>query len=327
MSDDYQAYLEKRHARFQTPEEVVLAMASRATGRQAVALDKIVRGNDNEVYIVSAEGGDQCVVRICRGGEVRPQAEAWAMQQCAKAGVPVPTVHLVGRDDLDGQTVEFMVQSRVPGRPLSEVIEELTESELASVGRQAGEVLGKLHGIEVGGFYHLSQDGKWDFPTWRAVMDSAVRDRSAEKELILGAGFAEDEFAQMVELLRQYRDGFDCPQPVLCHGDFLSEHIFVDSNLHITGVLDFGGHQGGHPVHDFAVLSMAGTRLKPTMLLPGYPDSPFLADRFEQRLLLHRLSLEMGYLAHHMRIGHHPEIAANTHSLRETLDALNPRGQ
>jgi hypothetical protein len=47
-----------------------------------------------------------------------------------------------------------------------------------------------------------------------------------------------------------------------------------------------------------------------------------VADRFQLRLYLHKLTLDMGFLAHHVRIGHYAEIPENSRSLRETLECL-----
>ena len=82
----------------------------------------------------------------------------------------------------------------------------------------------------------------------------------------------------MLRLLERYRDDSACPQPILCHGDFLREHIFVDDDLRIRGVIDFGNYRGDHPIHDFAVLSIEDTGLEISRVLEGYPESLFLSD-------------------------------------------------
>ncbi|NIP26422.1 MAG: aminoglycoside phosphotransferase family protein, partial [Phycisphaerae bacterium] len=148
-----------------------------------------------------------------------------------------------------------MVQRKLPGTALSDRQKSLTQQELQAVFRQAGEILSKIHSIKVNGFYKRQADGSWDFATWQKVMISALKDRAAEKTFILASGFSEIEFNVMLGLLKKYKDEFACDQPVLCHGDFLPDHIFVDDHLVISGIIDFGEFQGGPPIHDFARLS------------------------------------------------------------------------
>ena len=74
--------------------------------------------------------------------------------------------------------------------------------------------------------------------------------RMAEKPFLLRAGFDESEIAFMYEAMA--RDwGFAGFAPVLCHGDFLPEHVFFDKSLNVTGVIDFGWYEGEHPMRDF----------------------------------------------------------------------------
>ncbi len=53
QNNAYQRYLEARHAAFATPRPLVDAMVRRATSQPATSLARLVRGNDNEVYIAT----------------------------------------------------------------------------------------------------------------------------------------------------------------------------------------------------------------------------------------------------------------------------------
>ncbi len=319
MPDDYAEYLERKHAAFQTPEAVVFEVVARATGEKPVSRTKLTRGNDSEVYIVATASGTDYVARIQRAGEIELQSEAALIEEARKAGAPAPRVDLASVLEHEGEQLEFMVQARVPGRPLSEVEARLSEDDWVRISRDVGEVLGRIHSVRVGGFYMRHADGSWDFPDWQPLMASTLRGRTSDEKWILAAGFNGDEFAQMMRLIERYATEFGCPEPVLCHADFLPDHIFVDDELRVSGVIDFGMAQGGPTIHDFATLAMVKTGLTPERVLAGYPESEDLRDRFDLRLHLHRLTLEMGFLAHHMRIKHYPEIRENTRGLRETF--------
>ena len=322
----YQSYLEARHAAFATPRPLVDAMVRRATSQPATSLARLVRGNDNEVYIARLPQGEDVVVRIHRSGSCSLAEEAWPLGMARSVGVPVPEVLLVDQV-VDGETaLEFMVETRVPGQPLEDRLPRLTQAERRHVFRQMGEVLARLHSIRVGGFYRRQPDGTWDFPDWSALMASAVRERAAERPWLRAAGFGDDEISCMVELIERYRREFTCAEPVLCHGDFIPAHVFVDDDLHISGVIDFGEYQGNHPIQDLATLSMmTGSRIEEGVRR-GYMGAALLDDRFALRLRLHRLMLEVGYLAHHLQIPGHPAAPLYARGLRRTLRWLRAYG-
>ncbi len=57
-------------------------------------------------------------------------------------------------------------------------------------------------------------------------------------------------------------------------------------------------------------------------LVEGYGDHEMFRDRFPERLLLHKLGLHMGHLAHEVRGGMRPEAESRTKRLGETLRNL-----
>lgn len=125
-----------------------------------------------------------------------------------------------------------------------------------------------------------------------------------------------------VLILELYRDEFTCEQPVLCHGDFTLEHIFLDEEWHITALLDFGEFLGNHPIHDFAYFNTEHPSHPLHALIEGYGDHEMFGDRFPERLLLHKLGLQMEYLAHEVRERRKSEAEIRTRKLGETLRNL-----
>jgi len=228
--------------------------------------------------------------------------------------VPVPEVLFVGEED--GR--EFIVQAKAPGRPLSTLLPRLTEAERSQLWPQIGAALAAIHSVTAGGFWRRLSDGRWDFPNWVSVMDSAVRNRGAEIPLLMQAGFGEQDGDEMMRLLARYRDEFDCSQPVLCHSDYTAEHIFVTDDLRVSAVVDFGDFCGDHPVRDLA--TVAGEEIDLASVLRGYGADWVSEELFMDRLQLHRLTLDMGYLAHLMRDRPgHPAIPLHVRGLRSTL--------
>ena len=323
--DAYAAYLQARHAGFEAPRPLVEAMVQRATGQSVTALERIVAGNDNEVYAVTPSQGSEFVVRIHRSASCTLTEEAWALAQARAAGVPVPDVLLVDQIEHEGAPLDFMVQTRLAGRPLEDRLPHLGHQDRERTLHAMGRTLAQLHMVAVDGFYRRRPDGRWDFPDWFAFMDRAARDRAAEAPWLHVAGFSPRDIDSTMELIQQYDQAFDCPQPVLCHGDFVPEHVFFDDDLRIVGVIDFGQYEGNHPVHDFALLSMMADERIESAVRRGYAEVGILDDQFDFRLHLHRLMLEVGYLAHHIQIPGHPEVPRYAQGLRSTLRWLRAR--
>jgi Ser/Thr protein kinase RdoA (MazF antagonist) len=175
----------------------------------------------------------------------------------------------------------------------------------------------------VSGFGRRGSDGTWEFSTWQEAMDAAWRANSAERPWILQAGFTDRELEEMLRLIARYRDGFGCAQPVLCHSDFIPEHLFVDDELRVSAVIDCGDCRGDHPIHDFA--AMGDEEGDVARIAEGYAATRPLPERFEERRHLHWLMLEIGYLAQFVRL-RHPAAPGHAQWLRRLLEGLLERG-
>ena len=269
------------------------------------------------------------IVRIQQHGTTEFEQEAWAIEACRAAGVPVPEICLIDQIEglTDGSTDEdrpltqgVMVQKRVPGRPLLEIQDRLSEQELADIYHQVGIALGKMHSIQVGGFYKMNVDGEWDFPDWESLSRAARRDRAAERPKLIQAGFNNQEIDTLLTLSETYQHEFACEHAVLCHGDVEPDHLFVDDDLMLTGIIDFGEFHGGTPIHDFAILNMAAPQIDLMWLRSGYGNDALFEDRFAERLLLHKTGWLIGYLAYLVDSDNHEEREAVALGLRNALN-------
>ena len=317
----YQAYLNSRHAKFNTPETLVFEMTRRAINQTPVSRAKIVKGNDKEVYFVATAEGQE-VVAIVNQTDESFAGEAWCLTQLRKAGVPVPEVLLFDCLEHEGKAIEFMVQSKISGQPLESHWQSLTAEQRQNSLRQMGEVLAQIHAVRADGFYKRHADGNWDFSSWSKLMKATAGDRRAERKWILQAGFSEADFAFLVRMIERYEKEFDCDSPVLCHGDYSPDHVFVDDNLRVCGVIDFGDYQGNHPVHDFAVLRLWEDEQFEKTMRQGYEPAALFDDRFELRLHLHLLALQVGYLVYHIQIPNHPDMPSYVQSLQTNMKWL-----
>lgn len=317
----HQACLDARHAEFNTPEKQVFEMVRRATGQTPVARRKIVKGSIKEVYFVAAEGREFVVV-INRSGGARLDEEVWCLETLRRANVPVPQVLLFDCLEDEEKPLQFIVQTKVLGQPLEDVRGRLTPVQKQTALRNMGEVLAQIHAVRTEGFYKRHADGAWDFRRWSRMMEVAARDRAAERKWILQAGFNQAEFDSMMRFVQRYGKEFDCAAPVLCHGDYTTDHVYVDDDLRVCGVIDFGDCQGNHPVHDFAVLRLWEDEQLEKTMRQGYGRAKLFDDCFELRLNLHLLMLQIGYLAYHIGIPNHPETPLYVRGVRTTLKWL-----
>jgi aminoglycoside phosphotransferase (APT) family kinase protein len=248
--------------------------------------------------------------------------EAWAVSRARDTGVPVPEVVFSGSYKHEGKLVTVLVEDLAPGNALTEAQNTLSPEALIEAYREMGRTLARLHEAQLGGFWKRQHTGGWDFNTWEAMMASTLKDRRAEHKLLGGAGLSGDEAAKLFASIERYAAEFPCHSPALCHGDYLPEHVFFDRTGQITGVIDFGFYFGGDPVSDLAVSKMDMEPWAFDALLEGYAVSGSLAERFDEHLHLSLLTMQAGFLFHHLSVPGRPNVDRYMDGLRSTLEWL-----
>jgi aminoglycoside phosphotransferase (APT) family kinase protein len=324
------------HRTFHTPESVVFQLVQASTGQTPVRRQRIVDGAQNEVYCVATVQDKEFIVRIRRSGYRTFGQEAWAMERCRAAGVPVPAI--LSLTTLSGEEgdLEAMVLSKAEGVSLADLRSKLDASTMGKLFIEAGAVLRKIHSVKAESFKQLHENGNWDFPDWESMMDSYIRDRTRRKNFILQAGFSPAEFDMMIKLMNDYKATFS-GQAVLNHGDYFPEHIFVKDGR-ISSVIDFGIFHLAPPLHDFAEICAQEPSLDLKPLLRGYLNESPADDRFTASLtmcqpelqmesLMHKMNLcqvglQMEGLAHKIRCGKIEEAERLGKRLRKTLQDL-----
>lgn len=308
--------VKERHKAFSTSEEVVFGLVKKA-GHTPLARTKITKGYDNEVYEIKTKEEDVLYVRIRRFGETTFEQESWVANQYSKIGVPVPEI-VVSSTFADRDTQrEYMIQKQIGGKPLMDRRKDFTPSQLYDIYTQAGRALRQMHSVKTDGFYKR-REGIWDFPDWKSVVNCNIKAREKELPLLYKQGFSNKEGNAMISCMKYYRDNFDCKEPVLCHGDFFDEHIFIDGKRSVVGVIDFGMYQGDHPIYDFARLSKWSDVDKMTALIQGYGAHPMFEKDFLLRMHLHSLGSLIGHVAHYAQNDMVPETKATVLKLHET---------
>lgn len=286
-------YVEWQLAHESTPRSVLDEVVRRAVGTGIDRVDRIVEGYSNEVYRVRCFDEQDVVVRILRFDDedlaTSSAGEAWAIERARAAGVPAPEILLLDTIRIDGAEFPVMVQRTVPGRPLGEVINRLSERQRHEALVEIGGLIARIGGIHI--------DSERDWPT---AIAADLADRRAGRNKITAGGFSAPQVDRMLDLLEEYVRDFPCEQWVLCHGDLSPKHIFVTgdgrdgSAVRVSGIIDFGDCGPGAPVHDLAVLRVRDPRLDLAPLLAGY-GAP-ADETFRRKLDLHTLVIALGSL-------------------------------
>lgn len=290
-----------------TPRPLLDGLIRKATGHDIDSLDRILEGYSNEVYRVSCVSGDDVVIRILRFDDdvsmSRSTQEAWAIEKALSAGVPTGEVLLIDTIGVEGAEYPVMVQRAVPGRPLREVIGELTSDQRHSALREVGQLIGRLNEITL------------DRPdVWTTAMAAGLGAQRADQALILEAGFTQAQTRGMFELLEEYLRESARQLTVLNHGDLSAKHIFVTvdpaGRAHVSGFIDFGDWTPGAPMHDLAVLRVRSPELELDPILAGH--GPAAAGTFRRQLDLHTLFIALGALTFQMAELDHASAAVTT---------------
>jgi len=135
-------------------------------------------------------------------------------------------------------------------------------------------------------------------------MESSKRDRRKEAPLLIDFGISPEIIEEALALIDVYHTEFPDQQPILCHGDLYPAHLLVDKYGDLTGLIDFGEFQGGPRIHDLAYFSMACPGIPLEWLRAGYDGGVNGNEAlFNRQLLLHKVLLQLGHLAHYIEQG------------------------
>jgi len=314
-------FLAELHSRFGLARSQVVEVAVRAASRDVEGIERLARGYDNEVYRVRLAGELVVYVRIRRHGEGTLEQEAWAMSLARAGGVPVPDILAVDSacDAADGHPV--MVIAAAPGQQLQEAITTASAPERQQLLSGVGEVLARLHSIDMPGVWRPGDNGQWPDPD--EVRRAFAAERRGEHDQLVAAGMSLEEVDQVMALLEVSPDppltGF-----VLCHGDVSAEHVFVDWRRQVSGLIDWGMWHGGSRTGELAYMANTSGWEDLQPVLRGYGYSPAIDGNDLQRQLATTLAVQLiGHIAHHVGIDDPDGAASNVAAVRQALHVLD----
>ncbi|GAB3744197.1 phosphotransferase family protein [Microlunatus parietis] len=316
MTDD--EFLDTLHARFAASPAEVAALVTRTTGAGIDGLERLKVGDENEVHRADLSDGRTVFARIRKPGDGTFDSEVWAMEQARAAGVPVPRVLAVAGIPSDTGERSAMVVEQSPGRPLGDVLPGLAVDRSRTVMINVGRVLARIHSVATPGPRRPDATGRWPDPV--EVRHSLIMERESQAPSLEAAGLSAAEIAAALEQVHGSPDVPPRADPVLCHGDLHGAHVFVDDDLAVRGVIDWGLWHGGSRIGDLAMTSTKYGEPEFAAILAGYGIDP--DAEFRERLAQAVVSQSIPHLAWHDSLGNARGRAFYAQQIRSALARL-----
>jgi aminoglycoside phosphotransferase (APT) family kinase protein len=317
---DRAEYLSHLHTRFGLTRSELARVIERATGDAVAASRRLVRGDENEVHRVELTGGAVAYLRVSFPGTPlsKLRHEAWAMSRARDGGVPVPEVLATETIATDEGERTAMVIREATGRQLHQVLPSLDSETRSRVMTDVGRVLRVLNSIAMPGGGVPDDQGSWTDPATRHR--DYIADRLSDCARLPAAGLARAEVDQVANVLEHLAD-VSVDDPVLCHGDVLPEHVFVDDEVRVVGLIDWGMWHAGPSVSELAGLSLTSTTTDFNAIAAGHGDGR--TDPTLRRLIArYAVAKVTGQLAWLVTSGQTAELIRPTAALRSALTTL-----
>lgn len=236
-----------------TDRNIVRKIVQEAMGTNIGGITRIHRGQSNEVYFIDLKG-ESVVLRIARGYDYDIFAvEQWAMQEVSRCGVPVAALLTQGSVVEREEVIRYQIQEKLAGEPMDVLLGQGKIGCVRSkrLAEQASELLAAIHSVSPLGWGRITTPGHGAYASFEKRMHALQED--AEKFDNALAPFNDlgvPRFADVWQGLC-YLASFAVREPVLLHYDLTPDHILIDGDGRIIGVIDWGAVQSGDPVRDF----------------------------------------------------------------------------
>lgn len=311
-------FLTELHSQFEASRDAVVGMVERAAGYRVDQLQRLTVGDENEVYRVRLIDDSVVYARIRRPGDGSFEPEAWAMEQARSAGTAIPHVLTVEEIETEDGPRSAMLIAESSGRQLAAVLPVLTQDQRRRAMVNLGRELARLHTVATPGVGRPDAGGRWPDP--REAKRTFIAERSGQRAELISAGLTPDEVQAIIAQIGASSDTPAPTRPVLCHGDLHAAHVFVDDDLEVCGVIDWGLWHGGSAVSDLAAASMLHDPQHFEAILTGHFTIGSAAPSdLRLRLSVAIINQAIGHIAWHVNIGNAEGTAHYVARLRAAL--------
>lgn len=211
-----------------------LAILRDIAGAAPVRLARKGGGLTNVVYAAETPGGERLILRMSPGPDKAAAylKERWAMEQAAKAGVPVPETLAA---DAHESGFDFMVQRAAPGQDATDHPERL------ALLREMGRLTRLIHGIRTKGFgqeFDTKQERFTGAANWRDYVAKELRFEERLDMLNRNRMLSRQQASRLEGVMLDIA-GWEV-EPVLNHGDMRLKNVMAEGDpARITAVLDW----------------------------------------------------------------------------------------
>lgn len=274
-----------------TPQDIVANIIRSSIGEDIESIERIVRGESNEVYGIKTKQKNDVILRVGHWDKKTFEREAWAVEQAASVGVPVPKILAVGDVPNEVAQTYYCVQEKLHGTTLDTLLYSsgLSPERAKPIVEKAGEALAKIHSIKTSGWGYLAAPKRGE----HSMLDDRFAKVVAESDRINTALEKTNvPVADINTVLAQLKAGllvFEGNQR-LVHGDFGPKHIFVDEHDDITGIIDWEQAESADPAVEFARWNFWFDKFSPTeWLKTGHERVTKLGDNYDERFRIAKL--------------------------------------
>src|SRR3989338_763401 len=252
------------------------------------SIQLLTKGIINENYEVQLE--DQAlIVRTYPKEPWKARKEEYLYGLLKKKGIPVPDVHAV---DTSGKIMPraYIILSAIKGERLSM---QMKDSESRKLMQSAGEILGKIHQIQMPKYgWIVDNKIKPAFDSWASFVKYDLEEKLSKLRNIKKVS------PSLLNLIRTYfQESASLLQikqkPRLLHKDYHPSHILVKDRK-IAGIIDLEWAIAGHTEMDLAKTKLFLFDRNPETRKPfllGYMKTGALSKDFTRRMPLYELSL------------------------------------
>jgi len=271
---------------------------------ETLLIRRITEGYSHYMYEVTTNKQPfRMIIRFSNNKkeDVNLGKEKYVMDLLRKNNIPVPKIYSYSH--------KYMIMEKFSGIRLDTIWESLTKEEKIQITRKIGKLLSKIHHIKLEKFGIIKDKGKIksDEPFKFRKMGEYIEYNKFLREW-LKAGL--EDLARIlsykhiskeliIEIFRYLTTNLHkieySGEPVLIHGDFMPDHIFVEkinNNYEIIGLIDFEFALSYAPEYDFIKLHRKGffndENLKKA-LKEGYGEIN------EEAVEIHRIMRDLGF--------------------------------
>jgi len=214
------------------------------------------------------------------------------MQEVSRRGVPVAAILAQGSVVDGDEVIYYQVQEKLTGEPMDSLLAQgkVGRDRSERLTEQASKLLAAIHAVSTFGWGRITKPHHGTYGSFEKRMLALQEDSEKfDKALAQFNSLGVPRFEEVWQGLR-YLESFAVCKPVLLHYDLTPDHIFVDSDDRITGVIDWGAVQSGDPVRDLVRWNYWDNyEFSIDWLASIYGQSLVNSKGFEERLRLARI--------------------------------------